>query len=355
MGIESKYFDATDNAKHFVKSHITIDSLAACVDHAWPEEDMFEDYHERALATGVDVIGMTASFSSNDFMTLQNQVSRFLKHIHNAKETYDIVRNVGDIKRMHEEGKHGLFFNAQGCEILNNNPAHFAPIVKNSGVGTVAIAYNERFRAGDGCLVKNPDKITLYGEMVIDSLHANQIILDLSHSSEITALSAMEYSMKVAPETPVLYTHSTPLGVCDIYRSITDAEVQMCAETGGVIALVTLPWFIVDPMALETTPADIVRAIDYVRDLVGVDHIALASDDSYSWLPVWEWTATVPEKYQDGGLTAAAAKNKPCGSAEAAKVYPAIVDLLWERDYSDEEIAKILGLNLMRIYEQVWG
>jgi len=355
MSEESRYFDASDKAYAFVKSIVTIDSLAACVDHCWPREEMFEEYHGRAIEAGIDVIGMTVSYGQNDFMTMQKQASHFLQHVYGDVERFEIVRKVGDIQRMHDEGKHGLYFCAQGCELLNNDPEHFAPIVKNAGVGTVALAYNERFRAGDGCLVKNADKVTYYGQKVIDALHQNHILLDLSHASAATALSAMEYSIKTAPETPVVYTHSTPLAICDIYRNMRDEEIEMCASTGGVISIVTLPWFIVDPMAQETEPHHIVRAIDYVRDLVGIDHIGLSSDDAYSWAPAWEWALNKPEMYQDGGVTARAAINKPCGVAEAAKVYPAIVDLMWEGGYSDEDIKKVLGGNLMRVYGQVWG
>lgn len=355
MGEESRYFEASEKAKSFVKEIITIDSLSACVDHNWPREEMFEEYHGRAIESGIDVIGMTVSYGQNDFMTMQNQASHFLRHIYAAKDTFEIVRTTGDIQRIHEQGKHGMFFCAQGCELLNNDPEKYAPLIKNAGVGTVALAYNERFRAGDGCTVENPDKVTFYGKKVIDALHKNHILLDLSHASSTTAISAMEYSMKVAPETPVIYTHSTPLSIVDIYRNMIDEEIDICAATGGVIGLVTLPWFIVDPMAQETTPKDIIKAINYVRDRVGIDHVALSSDDAYSWMPVWDWVLKVPEMYQDGGLALEAAAKKPCGAAEAAKVYPAIVDLMWEQGYSDEDIRKVLGGNLMRVYQQVWG
>ncbi|MDB4845234.1 membrane dipeptidase [Hellea sp.] len=355
MGQESRYFEASSRAKKFVKNIVAIDSLAACVDQGWPREEMFEEYHDRALETGITAIGMTVGYGPNDFMSMQHQAARILKHVNARSDSFEIVRTTTDIARVQELGKHGLFFCAQGCEVLNNNPQQYAPMVRNSGVGTVALAYNEQFRSGDGCLVTNPDKITYYGQQVIEALHDNHILLDLSHASEPTALSAMEYSMKIAPETPVIYSHSTPYGVCDVFRSITDVEVEMCAATGGVISLVTLPWFIIDPMARETEPKDVVRAIDYVRDLVGIDHIGLSSDDTYSWPPVWEWAKTVPEMYQDGGVTMAAANASPTGSAEPAKIYPAIVDLMWENGYSDDDIKKVLGGNLMRVYEQVWG
>ena len=76
----------------------------------------------------------------------------------------------------------------------------------------LAIAYNERGRAGDGCTVPHDESgaVTLYGKQVIDALHQYGVILDLSHTSEKTALSAIEYSQTSAPEKPVIYSHSNP-------------------------------------------------------------------------------------------------------------------------------------------------
>lgn len=59
--------------------------------------------------------------------------------------------------------------------------------------------------------------------------------------------------------------------------------------------------------------------------------------------------------YQDGGITMQAAKECPTGAAEPAKIYPAIVDGLWKKGYSDEDVQKILGGNIKRVIEQVWG
>ena len=355
MGIESRYFEASDKAKQFVKRNLMVDSLLAPVRQGWPREDMFEEYHDRALEVGIDCIGMTVSGGPWLFDEFLKQLQEFLVHIHASNGRYTVVRTVGDIHRAHENGQHAMFFMSQGCELLQNRPTHFAPLVKNAGVGSVAIAYNEQFRSGDGCLVQDPQGITLYGKQVIDALHANKIILDVSHSSEPTALGAIAYHAEKYPDTPMIYSHSTPRAICDIYRSISDEEIKACAATGGVISVVTLPWFIAPIETMETTPEHIVKAIDYVHDLVGIDHIGVSSDDTYSWDAMWEWSKTVPEMYNDGGLTAETAKRKPCGSAEAAKIYPALVDVMWKRDYSDEDVAKVLGGNLMRVYEKVWG
>ena len=140
-----------------------------------------------------------------------------------------------------------------------------------------------------------------------------------------------------------------------MFRSISDEEAKACAATGGVVALVTLPWFIDHYLTVETTPEHIVRAIDMTVEMLGIEHVGLASDDTYSWKPMWDMALEHPEWYQDDGETAEAAKKRPSGSAEPAKIYPAVVDLLWKKGYSNDDIAKLMGGNLMRVYEQVWG
>ena len=282
-------------------------------------------------------------------------MKRFLDHIYAQPDKFTVARTAGDIRRAKEEGKIAIFFNAQGCESLDHNPAKYMPLLRNIGIGTMALAYNERFRPRDGCLVKNPDPITFYGKMVIDAMVKNHMIIDMSHVSSVTAVSAMEYCLEKYPGVPVIYSHSNPKGVFDMYRNITDEELELCAKTGGLIGLTLLPFFMGSLEAEDVTPQDIVRAVDYVVERVGIDAVALASDDTYSWKTQWEWAKTVPEMFQDDGLTNTVAKTAPSGSGEAAKIYAATVDALWEAGYSDEDVAKILGGNLMRVYGTVWG
>lgn len=149
-----------------------------------------------------------------------------------------------------------------------------------------------------------------------------------------------------------------PDSICDYVRSSIDAEIQACAATGGVFTLTMLPWLMVSLTgqgAQETKPEQVVEALEYIKNLLGIDHGGLSSDDTYSWPGVWKWAATVPEMYQDGGITMQAAKECPTGADEPAKIYAAIVDGLWKKGYSDEDVQKILGGNVKRVIEQVWG
>ena len=70
---------------------------------------MFEEYHDRALETGIDAIGLTVAYGSSTFEAVQSLASKFLRHIYAAPDRYTMIRAVGDIRRAHESGKAGLF------------------------------------------------------------------------------------------------------------------------------------------------------------------------------------------------------------------------------------------------------
>lgn len=237
------------------------------------------------------------------------------------------------------------------------------PLLKNMSFGTMGLAYNERFRAGDGNFVlpELQGPVSAYGKTVIDACHKYRVILDTSHSGEPTALSAIEYSQKVAPDRPVIETHGGVVAMYDYpagetrLRPISDERIQAIAATGGTVALTMLPFLMIAPDAPETRPEDVVDRIDYVTKLTGIDTVALASDDTYEWKGIFEFALANPQMFDDGGNTVTAAKLSTTGVGEPGKIYAAIVDEMWKRGYSDEDASKVIGGNLMRVYEQVWG
>jgi membrane dipeptidase len=331
----------------------------------WPEPSMFGDYFSRARNTGINAVGLSISNHFQDFEHAHGLLQNFLVHITQRSQPYLVIRNSCELDRVAATRNLGFYFCAQGSSILNDEPEHYLPLLKSMGLGVLSLVYNGRFPAGDGCMVESPGPITEYGTRVIDQLHLNRVILDLSHASEETALSAIEYSCSQHPGMPIIYSHSAPASVCSAYRNISDAEIIACAGTGGVIGLNMCPWFIVDELAVETTAGNVVDAIQYVDELVGIRHVSLASDDVFSWEAVWRYAETSasalheedlgPKALKQRNLTLLAAKNKPYKSAEPARIYPAVADEMWSRGYSDTDIANVLGGNFLRVARAVWG
>ncbi len=104
----------------------------------------------------------------------------------------------------------------------------------------------------------------------------------------------------------------------------------------------------------DITPNQAADMIDYLVKLIGVDHVGIASDDMFILSLVIKFAKENPESYDDEGYMLSAFEKGANGCGEMAKILPAVTDELWKRGYSNEDIAKVYGGNMMRVYKQVW-
>ena len=357
----SPVWESSDKAAQFLKDIIAIDSLNANFEQTATRPEMWDEYYTRALDAGITATGVTTAQGINDFDTFARETSYNLRKIA-ADDRFMVVRTAGDIRRAHEEGKYGFFWNSQSAEILNNQPDIYMPLAKSMGLGTMGLAYNERQRAGDGNFVLNPGPISAYGKTVVDAMQRHGVLVDTSHASEPTALSTIEYAKEMRPDLPVIETHSSVHALYSGYpegeirlRTSSDERIQAVADTGGVVSLCMLPFIMISPQTELTRPQDVVDRIDYMRELTSIDNVGLSSDDGFDWSKIYEFGKTNPEQFDDGGLSAAVNELATTGIGEAAKIYAAIIDEMWLRGYTDEDVKKVMGGNFTRIFEQVWG
>jgi len=121
-------------------------------------------------------------------------------------------------------------------------------------------------------------------------------------------------------KSPVMASHSGAYGAYPHPRNLKDDQILAIGENGGVIGVVYHDEFVAGPG--KTYVKDIVDHMEHIIQLVGVDHVGLGSDFDGAYLPV--------------------------DLEDASKVYR-ITEELVKRGYSDQEIKKILGLNLLRV------
>lgn len=152
--------------------------------------------------------------------------------------------------------------------------------------------------------------LTPLGRQVIRDMQRSGMIVDLAHASHITIAEVLQLAVR-----PVVFSHGGVKGTCDNNRNLTDDEIRGIAATGGVIGIGF--W---DAAICDTSVDGIVRAMLYVRDLVGIDHVALGSD----------W---------DGAVTTV---------FDSARV-SALTEGLMRAGLSEDDIAKIMGGNAIRV------
>lgn len=94
--------------------------------------------------------------------------------------------------------------------------------------------------------------------------------------------------------------------------------------------------------------------IDGAVQVVGVDHVGIATDDMMKTEKVVAFAKKHAEKYTDNGYMIYAFDQGATGCAELSKHLAATVDELWKMGYTDEDLRKLFGGNLTRVYQQTW-
>lgn len=155
--------------------------------------------------------------------------------------------------------------------------------------------------------------LTEKGKEMIRRMEAKHMIVDIAHASAKTIDDVLAIATR-----PVVVSHTGVRGTCDNQRNLSDEQLKGIARTGGVIGIGY--W---ETAVCGTDAKAIAKAIRYAANLVGVDHIGLGSD----------FDGAVVEPFDTSGLVQ-------------------ITDALIAEDFSDEEIGKIMGRNVLRLLIQ---
>jgi microsomal dipeptidase-like Zn-dependent dipeptidase len=156
--------------------------------------------------------------------------------------------------------------------------------------------------------------LTPLGRQVVREMERLGMIVDIAHSSHSAVAEVLAMAKR-----PVVSSHGGVQATCKVNRNLTDQEIRGVARTGGLVGIGY--W---DAAVCDLRPAAIAAAIAHVRDLVGIDHVALGSDF-------------------DGAVTTG------FDSAGLINVTQALVD----RGFTDGEIFKVMGGNLLRLLAQL--
>lgn len=362
---ESKTWEASDKAKKFVKETIVLDWYAPPYGVGWNKDSQLHTYMERAIKAGITGASITISPTYYTWEQHQKEHAKWRSTFVQKPEHFIFVHSTDDIKRAHREGKYAVLWNNQTSTIIDGDLTKVATL-REMGMASMQIVYNGTYRAGDGCIsyLHGEDRgLTDWGKKLIDEMVYQGIVVDLSHNGRNTCADIITYMNEKHPGVPVFYTHSVPKGLYEngpdatekgCYRNITDEQAIGAAKTGGVVSPTFTEWMMDGIWPDDITPKQCADMVDYYAKLIGVDHVGIASDDMFILSLVVAFAKANPGAYQDHGYMMNAFDKGANGCGEFAKILPAVTDELWKMGYSDEDIAKFYGGNIMRVYDQVW-
>ncbi len=264
---------------------------------------------------------------------------------------------VSEIREAHRDGRLAQIFGWQSANDLGDAPGDPPPTSLRAyyqlGLRVVGIAYNVANIFGGGCLEPRMG-LTRAGRHLVEEIHKLRIVLDLNgHTSEQTSLDAIEMSAGL----PVVCSHTNVAALNDNPRCSSDRLFEAVARTGGVIGLTAFNDFHAHrrsdahvPRTPQVGLATHLDHFDYLRRLVGAEHIGLGPDFIEGRLPRASVNPAVspPEIYS----------AKPwlyVEGFERITELPNVTRGLIERGWSEAEVRQVLGENWLRVYEQVWG
>lgn len=361
----SKKWPASEEAKKFVKETIVIGMLASPYGTGWTKNEQLLEYFRESREAGITGHEMTLTAASMNWDNLMEQHRAYRSAMAEEPEKYIFVNAVRDIETAHIKGKTAVIWNSQTATILEEDLSRMAAI-KALGITSMILAYNDRFRTGSGSLVAyngKDDGLTDWGRAVIDEMVKFGVILDLSHTGRKTAMEAMDHMDKNYPGVPYIFSHSLPAGLYanepnksprGCYRNITNEEALRVVRSGGYVAPTFTEWMMDGLWPDDITPLQAADMIDYYVKLVGIDHVAIASDDMFDGSLVVDFAKKNATMYNDGGYMIDAFNKGADDSGPLARILAAVTDELWKRGYTNEQLAKIYGGNKMRVYQKVW-
>jgi len=228
-----------------------------------------------------------------------------------------------DIKKANETGKIALVLGLEGGAPLRGSESLLRTFYE-LGLRWMELTWNVRNEIGDGVGETNACGLSDSGEKIVKAMNNIGMIIDLAHISPNSFQSVLEIS-----DYPVIVSHSNCREICNHPRNLTDQQIEQIAKNGGLIGLCFYPPFLTE--SGSTTIKDVLRHMNHIKNLVGVDHIGIGPD----FIDCLGYDVTYPK------------------DLENTKKIPNLINSMVDEGYNEEGIRKIMIENFLRIFTKI--
>jgi membrane dipeptidase len=262
-----------------------------------------------------------------------------------------VVRTLADIEHAHRTGKVGLVFGLEAATPIENEIDRL-DVLYGLGLRQIGIAYSDANALGSGLNETTDGGLTDFGRRAVTRMNRLGLAIDISHSSDRTGLDVC-----AASERPVFMTHAGARAIWDTPRMKPDDVLRAVAGTGGVIGMSAAPHTTLSHAHPRHTILSVMDHFRYCLDLVGIEHVAFGPDTLYG--------DHVGLHTVFGHLlkVGTAARGGPAfepveyvdGLENPTENFANIAAWLVGEGFSDDEIAAVLGGNILRALGRIWA
>jgi membrane dipeptidase len=274
-------------------------------------------------------------------------------------ETFALALTADDVERIERQHKIASLIGVEGGHCINSSLGVLRMFYR-LGARYMTLTHTTNTPWADSATdVPKSNGLSPFGEQVIREMNRLGMMVDLSHVSPATMAAAMRVST-----APVIFSHSSARALTDVPRNVPDDMLKAVAANGGIVMVTFVPGFVAPEVAAyntrETAQQTKVTAelgsnaaaiktamdswhaanlaprasllqvadhVDHIKKIAGIDHIGLGGDFD--------------------GITSVVV------GLEDVSTYPQLLAELIRRGYTDEDIRKIAGKNILRVMRQV--
>jgi len=262
-----------------------------------------------------------------------------------------IVRGetIDDIRRAKENGQIAFIASLEAATAIENEVDRL-DILYGLGIRSSGIAYSEANTLGSGLKEARDGGLTEFGRQAVRRMNKLGIAIDVSHSGDQTSLDTIEVSDK-----PIFITHAGARGLWDTKRMKPDTVLKAMAAKGGVIGIEAAPHTTLTKKNPKHSIESFMEHFEYCADLIGIDHVAFGPDTLFGdHVGLHHYFAKQLSIKSAHGAQAFEEVEFVDGIENPAEAFPNIVRWLVKHDYSDGDIAKAIGGNVMRVLQEAW-
>lgn len=295
-----------------------------------------------------DLTGMTMARAQAEQIDIAKRI------IARYPEIFVAAHTAADIRRAFAEKKIASLIGMEGGHAIENS---LALLRMNFDLGAryMTLTHNVTLDWADAAMgAQTHGGLTKFGREVVREMNRLGMLVDLSHVAPSTMSDALD-----VVEAPVIFSHSSARALVDHRRNVPDSILRRLPANGGVVMVTFVPSFISRPVfeydsqleAIRTanrgdstlaraavreweaahprpkaTLADIANHIEHVRNVAGIDHVGIGSD--------FDGISFTPEGLED------------------VSTFPALFAELARRGWSDADLRKLAGENMLRLLER---
>ena len=261
-----------------------------------------------------------------------------------------VARTFDDLVRAKQEGRIAFVASLESATPIENELDR-VDVLYGLGIRAMGITYSESNALGSGLKEPHDGGLTRFGRQVVRRMNKLGMTIDTAHCGDRTSMEAIKWS-----EKPTLISHVGARALWNSNRMMPDSVLKACADKGGAIGVEAAPHTTLTHQYPQHSIESYMEHFEYIANLVGIDHVAFGPDtffgDHVGLHHAFARQLSISDAHAGPAYEEVAYVK---GLENPGEVMPNVTRWLVSHGYSDGEIAKVLGLNVLRVLRESWA